>query len=162
MYGCESWIVKKAEHQCIDAFELWCWRRLSRVPRTARGSNLRKSVLNIHWKDWCWSLNSNTLATYCVELIYWKRPWCWKRLKAGGEEDDQGWDGCWVASPTLWARVWVVGDGQGSLEYCRERGWKESDRTERLNWNIYPKSKVLKVFIMPYWNIDYFLKHSQD
>ena len=51
MYGCESWIVKKAEHQRIDDFELWCWRRLLRVPRTARGSNLRKSVLNIHWKD---------------------------------------------------------------------------------------------------------------
>ena len=54
MYGCESWIVKKAEHLRIDAFELWCWRRLLRVPWTARRSNqsiLKKSVLNIHWKD---------------------------------------------------------------------------------------------------------------
>ena len=54
MYGCESWTVKKAEHQRIDAFELWCWRRLFRVPWTPRRSNqsiLRKSVLNIHWKD---------------------------------------------------------------------------------------------------------------
>ena len=54
MYGCESWTIKKAEHQRMDAFELWCWRRLLRVPWTARRSNqsiLRKSVLNIHWKD---------------------------------------------------------------------------------------------------------------
>ena len=61
MYGCESWTIKKVEHWRIDAFELWCWRRLLRVPWTARRSNhsiLKKSVLNIHWKDWCWSWNS--------------------------------------------------------------------------------------------------------
>ena len=52
----------------------------------------RKSVLNIHRKDWCWSWNSNTLATYWEELTYLKRPWCWERLKAGGG-DDKGWDG---------------------------------------------------------------------
>ena len=51
MYGCESWTVKKAEHRRIDAFELWCWRRLLRVPWTARKSNQLRSVLNIHWKD---------------------------------------------------------------------------------------------------------------
>ena len=49
MYGCESWTIKKAEHRRIDAFELWCWVRLLRVPWTARRS--RKSTLNIHWKD---------------------------------------------------------------------------------------------------------------
>ena len=67
MYGCESWTVKKAEHQKIDAFELWCWRRLLRVPWTARRSNQSilkdGKVLGVHWKDWCWSWNSNTLAT---------------------------------------------------------------------------------------------------
>ena len=60
----------------------------------------RKSVLNIHWKDWCWSWNSNTLSAWCEELTYWKRPWFWERLKAGEEGDDRGWDG-WMASPTL-------------------------------------------------------------
>ena len=50
----------------------------------------RKSVLNIHWKDWCWSWNSNTLATWGEEPTDWKRPWCWERLKVGGEEDDRG------------------------------------------------------------------------
>ena len=79
MYGYESWTIKKAEHRRIDAFELWCWRRLLRVPWTARRSNqsiLRETHLNIHWKDWCWSWKSNTLATWCEELTHWKRPWC--------------------------------------------------------------------------------------
>ena len=66
----------------------------------------RKSVLNIHWKDWCWSWNSNTLATWCKELTHLKRPWCWERLKAGGKGDDRGWDG-WMASPIQWTWVWV-------------------------------------------------------
>ena len=106
IYGCESWTIKKAEHQRIDAFELWCWIRLLRVPWTARRSN--QSILKeiSPWKDWCWSWNSNTLATWCTELIHLKRPWCWKRLRAGGEGDDRGWDG-WMTSPTQWTWVWV-------------------------------------------------------
>ena len=75
MYGCESWTVKKAEHQRIDAFELWCWRRLLRVPWTARRSNqsiLKEISPGVHWKDWYWSWNSNTLATSCEELTHWK------------------------------------------------------------------------------------------
>ena len=49
----------------------------------------------------CWSWSSNTLATWYKELTHWKRPWCWVRLRAGGEWDDRGWDG-WMASPTWW------------------------------------------------------------
>ena len=61
MYGCDSWTIKKAEGQRIDAFELWCWRRLLRVPWTARSNQsiLKEIVLNIHWKDWCWNWNLN-------------------------------------------------------------------------------------------------------
>ena len=66
----------------------------------------RKSVLNIHWKDWGWSWNSNTLVTWCEEPTHWKRHWGWERLKAGGEGDDRGWDG-WMASLTQWTWVWV-------------------------------------------------------
>ena len=113
MYGCESLTIKKAECQRIDAFELWGWRRLLRVLWTARQSNLilndqefRNSFLNIHWKDWCWSRNSNTLATWCKELTHWKKPWCWQRFKVGGERDDRGRDG-WMASLTRWTQVWV-------------------------------------------------------
>ena len=127
MYGCDSWTIKKAEHWRIDAFGLWCWRRLLRVPWTARRSNqsiLKEIVLNIHWKDWCWSWNYNTFATWCEELTPWQRPWCWERLNMGGEEDDRGWDG-WMASPAQWTWVWVtpgVGVGQGGLACCSSWG----------------------------------------
>ena len=65
-----------------------------------------RSVLGVHWKDWCWSWNSNTLVTSCEELTHWKRPWCWEGLGAGGEGDDRGWDG-WMAWLTRWTWVWV-------------------------------------------------------
>ena len=95
----------------------------------------RKSVLNIHWKDWCWGWSSNTLATWYEELTHWKRRWCWKRLRAEGEGDDRGWDG-WMASLTRWTWVWA-----GSRSWwwtgkpaCSPWGHKESETTERLNW----------------------------
>ena len=66
----------------------------------------RRSVLGVHWKDWCWGWNSNTLATSCEELTRWKRPWYWEGLGAEGEGDDRGWIG-WMASPSPWAWVWV-------------------------------------------------------
>ena len=108
LYGCERWTIKKADQWRIDAFKLWCWRRLLSIPWTARRSNqsiLKESALNIHWKDWCWRWSSNTLATWYEELIYWRRLWCWERLKAG-KGDDRGWDN-WMASPTQWTCVWA-------------------------------------------------------
>ena len=136
MYGCESWTVKKAERRRIDAFELWCWRRLLRVPWTTRRFN--QSILkeiSVHWKDWCWSWNSNTLATWCKELTQLKRPWCWERLRAGREGDDRGWDG-WMASLTRWTWVWVDSGSwwwTGRPACCSSWG-HESDTTEGLNW----------------------------
>ena len=95
----------------------------------------RKSIMNIHWKDWCWSWSSNTLSTWWEVLTQLKRPWCWERLKAGGEGNDRGWDG-WMASLTQWTRVWAnsrSSKGQGSLACCSPWGLKESDTTEWLN-----------------------------
>ena len=57
--------------------------------------------MGVHWKDWCWNWNSNTLFTSWEELTHWKRPWYWEGLGAGGEGDDRRWDG-WMASPTWW------------------------------------------------------------
>ena len=70
------------------------------------GPSQRRSVLGVHWKDFCWSWNSNTLATSCKELTHWKRPWCWEGLGAGGEGDNRRWDG-WMASLTQWTWIWV-------------------------------------------------------
>ena len=77
MYGCESWTIKKAECQRIDAFELWCWRRLLRVSWTARRSNqciLKEISLEHSLEGLMLKLNSNTLATSCEELTHLKRP----------------------------------------------------------------------------------------
>ena len=93
MYRYESWTIKKAKHQRIDALKLCCWRRLLRVPWTARRSNqsiLKEINPEYSLKDWCWSWSSNTLATWCKEPTHWKRPWCWERLKAKGEGGGSG------------------------------------------------------------------------
>ena len=95
----------------------------------------RRSVLGVHWKDWCWSWNSNTLAIWCEELTHLKRPWCWERLKAGGEGDRDemvGWHHWLNGHEFEWTLG--VGDGQGGLAFCNSWGCKESDTTECLNW----------------------------
>ena len=87
MYGCESWTVKKAEHQRIDAFVPWCWRRLLRVTWPARRSNqsILKEISPECSSGLMLKLKRQYLPTWCKELIHVKRPWCWERLKAGGE-----------------------------------------------------------------------------
>ena len=107
MYGCESWIIKKVENWRINAFELWCWRRLLRVPWTSRRSN--QSILKEISPEYSLEglmLKMNTLATWCEELTHWKTPWCWERLKTRGEGDSRGSVG-WMASLTRWTWVWV-------------------------------------------------------
>ena len=107
MYGCESWTIKKAKHQRIDAFELWCWRRLLRVPWTARRTNqsiLRESIMNIHWKYWCWSWNSNTLATWRTDSL--EKTLMLGKIEGRRRRDDRVQDG-WLASPIQWTWVWV-------------------------------------------------------
>ena len=76
------------------------------MQRDQTSQSYRKSTLNIHWKDWCWSWSSNTLATWCEKLTHWKRSWHWARLRAGGEGDDRGLDG-WMASSTRGTWVWA-------------------------------------------------------
>ena len=139
LYGCESWTIKKAKCRRIDAFELWFWRRLLRVPWTARRSNqsiLKEISPEYSLEDWCWSWNSNTLATWCKELTHWKRPWCWERLKARGEGDDRGRDG-WMASLTQWAWVWVNPGSRwwtGRSGMLQSMGSQRAGHDERLNW----------------------------
>ena len=138
-YGCESWTIKKAEYWRIDAFELWCWRRLLRVLWTARRSNqsiLKEISPGCSLEDWCWSQNSNNWATWYGQLTHLKRPWSWERLRAGGEGDNRGWDG-WMSSATQCTWVgWTpgVGDRQEGLACCSLWGRKESDMIEQLNW----------------------------
>ena len=142
MYGCESWTIKEAEHQRIDAFELWWWRKHLRVPWTARRSNqsfLKKSVLNIHWKDLCWSWNSNTSTTWWEEMTHLKSEKILMlgkiegRRRRGTTEDEMVGRHHWLNGHEF---EWTlgVGDGQGGLACCSLWGRKESDMTEWLNW----------------------------
>ena len=132
MYGCASWTIKKAEHWRIAAFELWCWGRLLRVPWTAKRSNqfiLKETVLGVHWKDWCWSWNCNTLATWCKELTHWKRPWCWEGLgqeEKGTTEDEMAWWHHWCDGHGFgWFQELVVGRGAwcAVVHGATESGW---------------------------------------
>ena len=110
----KSWAPKN------DAFELWCWRRLLRVPWTTSSSNqfiVKEISPGCSLEGLMLKLKLQYGSTWYKELTHWKRPWCWERLRAGGERDDRGWDG-WMASPTQQTWVWVnssICDGQ--------RGW---------------------------------------
>ena len=109
MYGCESWTKKKTERWRIDAFELWCWRRLLRVPWTARRSN--QSILKgispeYSLEGLMLKLKLKYSGDIYEERTHWKRPWCWERLKARGEANNGGRDS-WMASLTQWTWVWV-------------------------------------------------------
>ena len=107
MYRWESWFIKKAKHQRTDASncptEKDSWESLGQQGDPTSQSS-RKSVLNIHWRDWCWS--SNSLATWWEEQTHWIKPWYCESLWAGGEWDNRGWDG-WMASPIQWTWVWA-------------------------------------------------------
>ena len=118
MYVCESWTIKKAECWRIDAFELWCWIKLLRIPWTAKRSNqsiLKEINSEYSLEGLILKLNSNTLATCCKELTHWKRPWCWEdwRQEKGMSEDGMvGWH-----HQLNWhefEQTPGVGDGQGN------------------------------------------------
>jgi len=121
MYGCESWTVKKAEHRRIDAFELWCWRRLLRVPWTARRCNqsiLKEISPGISLEGMMLKLKLQYFGDLMRRVDSWRRLWCWEGLGAEGEGDDRGWDG-WMASLTRWTWVWV---NSGSLWWTGRLG----------------------------------------
>ena len=106
MYGCESWTIKQAECWRTDAFELWCWRRLLRVPWTARRS--KQSILKEISPEYSLERLMLKLKLQYFGHLMWRtdlrRSWCWERLKAGREGDDRGGDG-WMASPTQWTKL---------------------------------------------------------
>ena len=141
MYGCESWTIKKAEHWRIDDFELL-------LEKTLESPVDCKEIQPVHPKrnqSWIFIGRTDAENETSVlwppdgeELTHLKRPWCWERLKVGGEGDDRGWDG-WMASPTQWTWVWASSGSwwwTGRLECCSPWGCKESDMTDRLNWTV--------------------------
>ena len=162
MYGCESWTVKKAERQRIDAFELWCWRRLLRVPWPARRSNhsiLKEISPGISLEGMMLKLKLQYFGHLMQRVDYWKRLCCWEGLGAGREGGNRGWDG-WMASLTRWKRVWV---GSGSWWWTRRPGvlrFMGSQRVRHdwteLNWSIWWGKKadnVSSFFEFTVWSV---------
>ena len=125
LYGCESWTIKKAECWRIDAFELWCWRRLLRVPSTARKSD--QSILKETNPEY-------SLERLLLKLQYFghlmqradslERPWSWERWRTGGEGDNRGLDG-WMASPTQWTWVWASSRRWRTGKSGVTKGWTQ-------------------------------------
>ena len=140
MYGCESWTIKKAEHRRIDTFELWCWRRLLRVPWTPRRSN--QSILKEISLEYSLEGLMLKLKLQYFGHLMWRTDSFEKTLMLGGEGDDRGWDG-WMASPIQWTWVWV---NSGSWWWTGRPGKLQSIGSERvrhnwatkLNWAINP------------------------
>ena len=133
MYEYESQTIKKTEHWRIDAFELWCWRRLLRVPWTARRSN--QSILKETNPEYSLGgLMLNLKLQYLDHLTQrtnsLEKPWCWARLKAG-EGDNRGWDD-WMASPTQWTWVWAT---SGSWCWTGKPGVLPSIESQRFGHN---------------------------
>ena len=139
MYGCESWIINKAEYWRIDAFELWCWRRLLSVPWTARRSNqsiLKEISPGYSLEGLMMKLKLQCFGHMMRRTLIGKDPDAgkdWRQQENGTTEDEMvGWhhqlDG------HEFEQTLGVGDGQGSLVCCSPWGCKESDTTEWLNW----------------------------
>ena len=150
MYGCESWTVKKAEHWRIDAFELWCWRRLFESPLDC------KEIQPVHPKgDQSWVFIGRTDVEAETPILWPRDTKSWligKDLDAGkdwGQEEKGSTEdemvGChhWLDGHGF---GWALGvdDAQGGLAFCGSWGHKESDTTERLNWTELNKKYVFK------------------
>ena len=139
MYGCESWTIKKAECWRIDAFELWCWRKLLRVPWTARTSNqsiLKEISPGCSLEGLMLKLKLQYFGYLMRRAEHLKRPWCWedwRQEEKGTTEDEMAG---WHHRLNGLGFGWTLGDGdgQGGLACCGSQGRKESDTTKQLNW----------------------------
>ena len=143
MYGCESWIVKKAERWRI--YDLNCgfgensWESLGLLGDPTEP--FWRSALVVLWREWCWSCNSNTLAISCEVLTHWKRLWCWEGLGARGKGDNRGRDDR-MGSLTRWTWVWVNSGSwwwretwRAAIHGVAKSRTQLSDWTE-LNWQL--------------------------
>ena len=134
MYGCESWTIKKAERWSIDAFELWCWRRLLKVPWTARRSN-QSTLKEISPEYSLEGLMLKLKLQYFDHLMRradsFEKTLMLGKIKDGRRRDDRGWGG-WMASPTQWTWVWV---NPGSWWWTGRPGVLQSMRSQRVGYD---------------------------
>ena len=158
----KSWTIKKAERRRTAAFELWCWKDSwaslgLQGDQASRSWN--KSVLNIHWKDWCWSWSYSTLATWCKKLTCWKDPW-WETLKAGeGATEDE-------------MVVWHHQLNGHEFEHLQElmmdgeawcaaaMGSQRVGNNWLTNWTVSFFSCFVCYYFLPFWGLPFYLVYS--
>ena len=144
LYGCKSWTIKKAEHWRIDAFDLWCWRRLLRVPWSARRSNqsiLKEISLEYSLEGLMLKLKLQYFGHLIRRTDSLEKTLTLGKIEAGGEGEDRGWDG-WMASPTQWTWVWVNSrgwwwTGRPGLLQIRGSQRVKRDWETALIWTVY-------------------------
>ena len=145
-YGFSSGHVWMWELDCEESWapKNWCiWTVvLEKTLESSLDCKEFQPVLGVLWKNWCWSWNSNTLATWCEELTYLKRCWCWEGLNTGGEGDGRVWDGC-VASPTWWTWVSV---NSGSWWWTGRPGVLQFMGSQRVGQDWATELNLLKRF----------------
>ena len=158
---CYCWLcpVSHAECRKTDAFELWCWRRLLRAPWTARRSNqsiLKETSPGCSLEGLILRLKLQYFGHLMRRVDFWKRPWCWEGLGAGGEGDNRGWDD-WMASPTWWTWVWV---NSGSWWLTGRPGMLQFMGLQRvghdwvtgLNWKFHLLKSLEQITFLP-WHV---------
>ena len=138
MYGCEGWTIKNIEHRRIDAFKLWCWRKLESPldskeikPVNPKGNQPWIFIGSNSLEGLMLKLKLQYFAHLMKESTHWKRPWCWERLKAGGEGSDRDEMIGWYHQVNRQVFEQSLGDseGQRSLVFCSPWGCKELDTT---------------------------------
>ena len=161
MYGCESWTVKKAECQKIDAFELWCWRRLLRVPWAARRSNqsiLKEIRPGCSLEGLMLKLKLQYFGHLMQRIDSLERPWCLEGLRAGSEGDDRRWNS-WMASLIQWTWVWVDSGSwwwtgrPGLLQFMGSQRVRHDWATELTDWSRWSQKK-------PFWEVSHEVSKS--
>ena len=154
MYGCESWTIKKAEHQRIDAFELWCWRRFLRVPWTARKSNqsiLKETSSECSLEGLMLKLNLQYFGHLMQRADSFEKTLMLGKIEGRRRRGRQRWD-CWMASQTQWTWVWVdsgiwwwterpgmlwfMGSQRVGHDWAAELNWTET-RERELSISLY-------------------------
>ena len=146
----EGWVLKNWCFQTVvleKSLEspLNCKEIKKKKPKNKNRSILKEINPEFHWKNWCWSWSSNSLATWWEDVTHWRRPWGWEKLTAGGEGSDRGWDG-WVASLSPWTWVWANSGIHwriGKSVCCSPWDLKESDTTLWPNRNKTTSTGIL-------------------
>ena len=165
VYRCEIWTIKKTESRKIDAFELWCWKRFLRVPWTTRSNQSILKEITPEYSLEGLMLKLQYFGHRWEQPTHWKRPWCWERVRAGGEEANRGWNG-WMASQIQWIWVWANPERHGRtgklgmLQFMGLQTVRDHLMTEQQQHTIYTIFSLYILYCVCVYNEVHHFNHS--